>query len=204
MNQDKHNKKLDDPLIIAQLLEEDARRRGLPAEGSDSDEAPPPDLDLALRGLDLIRRAARADLAASPERLKEPNRRHTVPAGADTDRLQQAELDTQGQADKDIHASPIISSYEAIAKVLPRQIGRFEIVRELGRGGFGVVFLGRDPELDRMVAIKVPRLEMLVDAEARNRFEREACLVSTLIGRSRQTGKISVSVTGRFTATCIA
>ncbi len=180
MNQDQHQEDEEDPLIIAQLLEDDARQRVRLAKGSDSEGASPPDLDRALRGLDLIRRAARADQPATHANQYESNRRHDVPAGADTDRLQQAETETQGQVETGKQDAPLICSYDAIAKVLPRRIGRFEIVRELGRGGFGVVFLGRDPELDRMVAIKVPRLEMLVDAEARSRFEREACLVSTL------------------------
>ena len=56
----------------------------------------------------------------------------------------------------------------------PAQIGRFEIVRELGRGGFGVVFLAWDPVLEREVALKVPRPEALITAETRARFFREA------------------------------
>ena len=38
----------------------------------------------------------------------------------------------------------------------PEKIGRFEIRRRLGKGGFGVVYLAHDPGLDRLVAIKVP------------------------------------------------
>ena len=44
--------------------------------------------------------------------------------------------------------------------VLPLSFGRFEVVREIGRGGFGVVYLARDPVLGRDVALKLPRPEM--------------------------------------------
>lgn len=54
------------------------------------------------------------------------------------------------------------------------QIGRFVLVAELGRGGYGVVFLAYDPSLDRDVALKLPRPEVLVTPELRRRFLREA------------------------------
>ncbi len=53
-------------------------------------------------------------------------------------------------------------------------IGRFEIERELGRGGCGVVFLALDPDVGRRVALKVPRPEVLISRGSRQRFLREA------------------------------
>ena len=35
-----------------------------------------------------------------------------------------------------------------------RTLGRYEIERELGKGAMGVVYLGRDPKINRVVAIK--------------------------------------------------
>ena len=52
--------------------------------------------------------------------------------------------------------------------------GRFRIVKELGRGGFGVVFLAIDADLNRPVALKLPLAEALLDADVRLRFLREA------------------------------
>src|SRR6266851_4114161 len=54
------------------------------------------------------------------------------------------------------------------------KMGRFELRRELGRGGFGVVFLAYDPRLRRDVAVKVPRPEVIVTDELRRRLHREA------------------------------
>jgi WD40 repeat protein len=63
---------------------------------------------------------------------------------------------------------------------LPLSFGRFEVVREIGRGGFGVVYYARDAILGRDVALKVPRLEMLATAKARRRFMREARAAAVL------------------------
>jgi TolB-like protein len=52
------------------------------------------------------------------------------------------------------------------------QIGRYRIVRHLGRGGMGVVYVARDERLDRDIALKM--IAGLADDTARTRFWREA------------------------------
>jgi predicted Ser/Thr protein kinase len=52
--------------------------------------------------------------------------------------------------------------------------GEYVIERELGRGGMGIVYLARDVELERPVAIKVLPPEYAVRPELRERFLREA------------------------------
>jgi len=58
--------------------------------------------------------------------------------------------------------------------------GEYSIQRELGRGGMGVVYLARDVQLDRDVAIKVLPSHLARDAAARERFLREARLAAGL------------------------
>ena len=55
----------------------------------------------------------------------------------------------------------------------PARIDKYELIRRLGHGGMGTVYLARDPDLDRLVAIKVLR-EPLLDGELLERFFREA------------------------------
>ncbi|MBX3175106.1 MAG: serine/threonine protein kinase [Gemmatimonadaceae bacterium] len=52
--------------------------------------------------------------------------------------------------------------------------GRFSLVRELGRGGMGIVFLARDIALDRLVAIKLLPPQVAASDDSRERFLREA------------------------------
>jgi tRNA A-37 threonylcarbamoyl transferase component Bud32/GAF domain-containing protein len=57
---------------------------------------------------------------------------------------------------------------------------KYRLDRLIGRGGMGAVYRARDVRLDRDVAIKVVRAELLDDPEARTRFRREAQIVARL------------------------
>ncbi|HRZ83346.1 MAG TPA: serine/threonine-protein kinase, partial [Candidatus Hydrogenedentes bacterium] len=64
------------------------------------------------------------------------------------------------------------------SRELPEKLGRYTIVRVLGKGAMGVVYEGRDPNIGRRVAIKTARGELLGSredqAELLERFLREA------------------------------
>jgi serine/threonine-protein kinase len=62
---------------------------------------------------------------------------------------------------------------------VPSRIGNYEIDRVLGSGGMGTVYLGRDAELKRPVAIKVLR-DQVHDQELLERFFREARAAAAL------------------------
>ncbi len=62
----------------------------------------------------------------------------------------------------------------------PPKIGRYRIVRRLGQGGFGRVYLAHDDDLDRPVAIKVPNSERITRPEDVEAFLVEARILAKL------------------------
>lgn len=72
-----------------------------------------------------------------------------------------------------------------------RRFGRYEIVAELGRGAMGVVYKARDPQIDRLVAVKTVsmwRQEQEEETEFRMRFLNEA----QAAGRLHHAGIVSI------------
>ena len=61
-----------------------------------------------------------------------------------------------------------------------KRLGDFEILREIGRGGMGIVFAARQESLDRIVAIKVLPRQSLMDDDDLHRFHREARLAAAM------------------------
>src|SRR5271165_5133197 len=59
-------------------------------------------------------------------------------------------------------------------------LGPYEIQSPLGAGGMGEVYRARDTRLDRSVAVKILPSHLSNDAEAKQRFDREARTISSL------------------------
>jgi serine/threonine-protein kinase len=81
-------------------------------------------------------------------------------------------------ADLDTVAQPPLRAPAEMAQPQVERLGRYALLREIGRGAMGVVYLGRDSAIQREVAIKVIPLNSECTeaelAEARMRFFREA------------------------------
>ncbi len=81
------------------------------------------------------------------------------------------------------------------AGTVPRVLdGKYRIEQLIGRGGMGAVYRARDTRLDRLVAVKVVRAELLQDLDARRRFRREAQIVARL----QHPGIVSIFDFGTF------
>jgi serine/threonine-protein kinase len=63
---------------------------------------------------------------------------------------------------------------------MSQRIGRYEVLETLGKGGMGIVYRAQDPELGRFVAIKVVLAWAQYDADAMERFNREARVVAQM------------------------
>jgi serine/threonine-protein kinase len=73
----------------------------------------------------------------------------------------------------------------ARTEVLPRRIGRYQVERVLGRGAMGTVYLATDPHIQRQVALKTIRSELLQDADS-----AEAELPARFINEARAAGRL--------------
>jgi serine/threonine protein kinase len=69
---------------------------------------------------------------------------------------------------------------EAVPAALPARFGDYRIVRELGRGGMGVVFEAEQESLARRVALKVLPPQLVAGEKAKARFRNEALAAARL------------------------
>ncbi len=77
-------------------------------------------------------------------------------------------------------SQPPNDSVSDFSDIDPAKIGRYRIIRRLGQGGFGRVYLAHDDDLDRAVAIKVPNPERIAQSEDLEAFLVEAKVLAKL------------------------
>jgi tRNA A-37 threonylcarbamoyl transferase component Bud32 len=104
----------------------------------------------------------------------EQHRPASAPAGKDTAESRAGE--------ETIPPSHVVRSEKDVAN--SRQFGRYRIIRQLGQGAMGSVYLAEDPKLERQVALKIPKLHDADDPESLERFYREARAAATLNHRN--------------------
>ena len=75
-------------------------------------------------------------------------------------------------------ADSTVMAQAGVGDLARPQLGRYEIIKELGKGAMGIVYLGKDPKINREVAIKTLRFEDEFEPEdqkaMKERFFREA------------------------------
>lgn len=77
-------------------------------------------------------------------------------------------------------ASHVVPTIDFVPAPVVRRLADFELTRELGRGGMGVVYHGVQASTGRQTAIKLIRPAALAPAEATQLFLREAAILSQL------------------------
>jgi serine/threonine-protein kinase len=119
------------------------------------------------------------DVATRLRRLMDAERAKpkTAPPAPDKTPVPPAPAAAASAADSVAVAAPAAAGGAPAAADVQR-LGRYQLEREIGRGAMGIVYLGRDTAINRLVAIKaIPLASEFSDAElveARSRFFREA------------------------------
>jgi len=98
----------------------------------------------------------------------------SVPAEATLCPTCGAPLDIQEPTEVDEPKAPELDLEKLQATLSASLSPTYEVLKPVGHGGMGAIFLAREPALKRLVAIKVLAPKLAADKNARARFEREA------------------------------
>jgi serine/threonine protein kinase/tetratricopeptide (TPR) repeat protein len=107
-------------------------------------------------------------------------------AGNESLRVEVEELIASYEQDKSFMERPALAAAahsligDQTASLVGKSIGSYNIVREIGRGGMGEVYLAEDTRLGRQVALKLLLAVFNTDQDRLNRFKQEARVASAL------------------------
>src|SRR5262249_47331450 len=124
-------------------------------------------LEMAEEFLDRYRRGERPALKEYLDRHPDlaAEIREVFPAMAMMENIALADESLEGEAHEP----------QSVGLAAPlEQLGDYRIIREVGKGGMGIVYEAEQVSLGRHVALKVLPRKMLLDAKQKRRFEREA------------------------------
>ncbi len=176
----------DDPTVDAEVTRRDGTVTDQPAgspRGEDPDRttgAAEPTVDHE----DFVTGAGEDPGSPSPRVVSTDPAADLPVAPADEDRTRRNEtLDVTITPAADGHTARARHSLTAIRdadrpsrdrRPLPERISRYETVSLLGEGAFGIVLKSRDPKLDRLVAVKLQKVNAVQSRSSVDRFLREA------------------------------
>jgi serine/threonine-protein kinase len=118
--------------------------------------------------------------------VKEPELKHTITCcGCGRDVSSKAKSDGKAEELKEIALYYCQQCASSEQKRVPvKKIGNYYIIKELGEGGFGIVFLAWHQKTGRISALKLTREKIKKDAELIKRFKREIAVMKKLSHRN--------------------
>ncbi len=116
-------------------------------------------------------------------RQEQELRKLVAKAEADRSQTSAAPMAKPPRADRDTSKAALSTDgvgKEQSKQKVPKKFGRYRIHKRLGEGGMGAVYLAHDTQLDRQVALKIPRFSAKKKREIVDRFLREARAAATI------------------------